>query len=96
MIVGPKRFSGSLPRKQLRVRTHDGKEVIVRVHASIPKGCSVPRQLCIKCRSRIHKNDSRYEKRICRECEDREIEPCCAGLAPGRASFNQGSKGATI
>lgn len=34
-----------------------------------PRGCSVPRRICILCqKTPIHKNDARYDSRICFSC----------------------------
>jgi len=45
------------------------KVVKMRKYKSLPKGCSVARQLCLVCRKHIHKNDLNYDKKICKPCE---------------------------
>jgi len=34
-----------------------------------PKKCSTPRRICIRCQKTvIHKNDPRFDSRLCRSC----------------------------
>jgi hypothetical protein len=47
-----------------------GKTKVVKRRVHLPKGCSVPHQICILClKNRIHRNDPRYESKICKSCD---------------------------
>ncbi len=47
-----------------------GNEKKIRLRKSVPKKCSTPRQICIKCTvSVIHKNSKNYDLKICEDCE---------------------------
>lgn len=47
----------------------EGKWVTFRKYKAIPKGCSVPRQICIVCREeRIHKLSPNYSSKVCKDC----------------------------
>ena len=47
----------------------NGKTKKIRLHKYIPKKCSSPRRICIKClTSVIPKLDKNYESKICKEC----------------------------
>lgn len=63
---------GKKPRQGRIVKyvNRHGHLAKLQLHKSIPRHCSVPRQVCIKCLvSVIHKNDSNYQKKICKPCE---------------------------
>lgn len=45
------------------------KKVIFRKHKALPKGCKMPKKICIVClKTTIHKNDSNYESKVCKNC----------------------------
>lgn len=47
----------------------NGKKCSFRCYKKIPKKCSTPRQICVKCLiSVIRKNDKNYASKICKEC----------------------------
>lgn len=54
-----------------RVRDQHGKRKTIRLYKHVPKKCSVPRQICIRCRvNRIPKlMRKQYEAKVCRDCE---------------------------
>ena len=55
--------------KIVKLVTRRGKTKKIRLHKYIPKGCSSPRRVCIKCLVNvIHKLDKHYESKICEEC----------------------------
>lgn len=52
-----------------RVMWVETKKVSFKKHKSLPKGCKMPKRVCIKCLTNtIHKNDSNYESKICKDC----------------------------
>jgi len=62
---GPRKRAG----EKVTYKDQDGKTKSFRKHKGLPKGCSVPRQICIKCLKKvIHKNDKRYESKVCKDC----------------------------
>lgn len=72
--LSAKRYRPS-PWGKLRatIKNARGKVVRLKLHRRVPKKCSVPRQLCLFCRRRIHRNDPRYKQKRCRECEASSI-----------------------
>lgn len=47
----------------------NGKPAGFRLAKSLPKHCSRPRQICIRCLIVvIHKNDKNYGSKICKHC----------------------------
>lgn len=71
----PKRYRpNKWGKRRKRARTHDGKIITLKLHKRIPKKCSTPRQLCLKCRRYIPKKDSPYyQQKICRKCATTEV-----------------------
>lgn len=60
----------SKKQKVLKVRNYEGETIEVRLYKRVPDRCSAVRQICIRCRAtRIYKQDSRYESKVCRDCE---------------------------
>src|SRR3990172_13282518 len=57
-------------KKIKATRQADGRKKKMRVRKATPKRCSVPWQVCIRCkRTRIHRNDSRLKSKVCGDCE---------------------------
>ena len=53
----------------VKVKRPNGKIKTIRLYKNIPKGCSSPKRICIKCLvSVIHKLDNNYESKICKDC----------------------------
>lgn len=53
----------------ITVKTEEGKTKTVRLYKNIPKGCSTPRQICIRCKkTRIPKNSKLFENKVCEDC----------------------------
>lgn len=63
------KFKPRKPSKKIKATTHGGKPVTIRVHKGVPKGCSVPRQICIKClKTKIEKRSKLYDGKVCAAC----------------------------
>ena len=45
------------------------------VRVNKPEGCSTARRLCLECLKPIHKLDSNYELKVCKECESSRRVP---------------------
>ncbi len=53
-------------RKGRVIETPNG---LLTLHKKIPRKCSTPRRICIKClKTYIHKNDKNYELKTCKNC----------------------------
>jgi hypothetical protein len=53
----------------VEIKNEQGKVVKkLRLHKNTPKNCSEPKRLCIVCFTAIHKNDSNYESKVCKNC----------------------------
>lgn len=71
VLINTNRF----PRKQptgevVTLVTESGREKKIRLRSTVPKKCSSPRQICIKCTVQtIHKNSKNYDSKICEKCE---------------------------
>lgn len=77
VIVGPKLFrrpKKGIKKQATRVRiaedgTVDKKKVKVYLYKRPPKGCSVPRQICIQCRKTVIRKQSKlYLGKRCASC----------------------------
>lgn len=71
-IFSPARKQGALI-KGVVVEKETGERIQVkyRKYKTLPRGCSVPRQICIRCRIEvIRKNSPCYEAKICKNCID--------------------------
>lgn len=54
---------------RMKVTDQKGKVKTIRVYKYLPKGCSTPKRICIKCLVVvIHKLDKNYDSKICKEC----------------------------
>lgn len=70
-MLKTRRFAKTVrKRKGEKIKGKIGdRDVSFRKYKAVPKGCSTPRQVCIKCLTNvIHKNDSNYESKICKSC----------------------------
>jgi len=64
------RFKSKKKGRVVKIQTSKGKTKKIRLHKYLPKGCSTPRRVCIKCLVNvIHKLDKNYESKICKQCE---------------------------
>ena len=69
----PRVKKGKRKRPLLRAKTQKGKTVSVYVKKNVPKGCSVPWQICLTCRTaRIRKGSKYYDAKKCSECWAKE------------------------
>ena len=64
-------FRGGKKRgRKVKVKSSSGKTKTVQLHKGLPKGCSSPKRICIKClKTVIRKNDKNYESKICKGCQ---------------------------
>ena len=67
--TGPR---GRRPQGRLvELELESGKKKRVRLRKGIPKKCSTPRRICIKCLSTaIHKNSRFYDSKVCEACSE--------------------------
>lgn len=67
-MILQKMYSDKRKRKGEKILDMNGNVAFVK-SKNLPKGCSSPRQICIKCLiAYIHKNDSNYSSKICKTC----------------------------
>lgn len=79
-IGGSKHWLGGRARhywgtEKMRVTsTAPGKEdarVVLKKRKAVPKGCSVPKQICISCQQAVVKKLSKhYDKKLCSSCAE--------------------------
>ena len=64
------RYKAKKQGRVIKIRTSKGKTKKIRLNKCLPKGCSTPRRVCVKCLvSVIHKLDKNYDSKICKQCE---------------------------
>ena len=64
-----RRFKANKQGRVVKLVKPNGKTKKIRLHKCLPKGCSRPRRVCIKCLTNvIHKLDKNYESKICKSC----------------------------
>ena len=55
--------------KTIQIIDRFGNSKTITLNKSVPRYCSVPRRICIKClKNSIHKNDLNYDIKICKDC----------------------------
>lgn len=66
-------------KKKGRAVAKNGKVTKIAIYQRPPKGCSTPRQLCVRCkRTRIAKQSALFEVKVCRGCGGMELLSECS------------------